>query len=428
MPFKYEIRDPVHGFIQLNEWEKELVNHPSFQRLRRIRQLAWTEMVYPGATHTRFSHSLGVMQVAIRLYAGLVARYSDILINEFRYTKDALRGRQQQLVRLAALLHDIGHAPFSHALEELMPECEDTKKPYVHEDYTIGILEHSMRDVIENHPFNKQNYGLTVQDITDLFKDPPKGENLLWRELITSQLDADRMDYMLRDSHHTGVAYGRYDLDRIAATIALVKLPDQSGYTIGIDEDGTHAAEGLLIARYMLFTQVYFHKTRVIYDYHLKELLAELLSRNRGKFPAPDTKKGVKEFLCWDDWRVYSALNADQSSEHEKILRERNHYRLLKETPEVPLPEHLEQMDTLSGLLESNGVDYARINAGKSWYKTDSGKEIYVKLGKAALSRGTVPLSEISYAIKGLLPIRQSRIYVPSQQRAQAQKLANKCG
>ena len=113
----YEFRDPVHGFIQVNDWERDVINHSAFQRLRRIKQLAWTDMVYPGATHTRFEHSLGVMHVATQLFDALTRRQPE-LFKELDYETT---GKPRQLVRLAALLHDIGHAPFSHAAEELFP-------------------------------------------------------------------------------------------------------------------------------------------------------------------------------------------------------------------------------------------------------------------------------------------------------------------
>src|SRR5438874_8698888 len=109
-----EIRCPVHGFITLNDWEWEIISQPVFQRLRRIRQLAWTDQVYPGAMHTRFEHSLGVMHTAALLYSSIVRNSRDVLSNELGYDKAGFR-RNRQLVRLAALLHDTGHSPFSHA-------------------------------------------------------------------------------------------------------------------------------------------------------------------------------------------------------------------------------------------------------------------------------------------------------------------------
>src|SRR6476660_6830599 len=105
----YEFRCPVHGFIEVSDWERQVIAHPAFQRLRRIRQLAWTEQVYPGATHTRFEHSLGVMHLAMRLYDAIVERSEEVLIGDLTYTREGLNA-DRHLVKLAALLHDVGHA------------------------------------------------------------------------------------------------------------------------------------------------------------------------------------------------------------------------------------------------------------------------------------------------------------------------------
>jgi HD superfamily phosphohydrolase len=124
MERKYEIRCPIHGFIELNGWERDIINQPAFQRLRRIRQLGLTDYVYPGAMHTRFEHSLGVMHIATRMYDSIVARSAEVLKAELGYNDDGLR-RDRMIVRLAALLHDVGHAPLSHAAEEIMPTKPD---------------------------------------------------------------------------------------------------------------------------------------------------------------------------------------------------------------------------------------------------------------------------------------------------------------
>ena len=220
-------------------------------------------MVYPGASHTRFEHSIGVMHVVTRMFKNIRLRSGDILTNELNYTDGGL-DRVLALVRICSLLHDIGHGPFSHAAEELMPICEASGKPYEHEAYSAEAVT-LMEDVI-NHPINKKNYGLTVQDIKDFLSGDVSDEgSLLWRRLLSSQLDADRADYLLRDSHHIGVAYGRYDLDRLVSTLAVAIDPEMDAPVLAVEEGGWHASEGFILARYMMFTQVYFHKTRRAY-------------------------------------------------------------------------------------------------------------------------------------------------------------------
>src|SRR5436190_11246330 len=153
----YEFRCPVHGFVSLTDWEREIISLPAFQRLRRIRQLAWTDQVYPGAMHTRFEHSLGVMHTASRLYDSIVRRSREILTRELAYNEAGLE-RDRALVRIAALLHDVGHAPFSHAAEELFPPRHSDTERYKHEQYSAAIVRRHFKDVIENHPFNSTNY------------------------------------------------------------------------------------------------------------------------------------------------------------------------------------------------------------------------------------------------------------------------------
>lgn len=149
-----------------------------------------------------------------------------------------------------------------------------------------------------------------------------------WRQLIDGQMDADRMDYLLRDSLHAGVDYGRYDWRRLRNTIQVIEMPQNDnetplGYRIGIAEGGFHAAEALVLARYYMFTQVYFHKTRVAYDHHFQEALSVLLN---GCFPEP-TPKSIGLYHKWDDWKVLGELAGGGGGEHGRRLRERNHYR-----------------------------------------------------------------------------------------------------
>ena len=311
-PEPYEVRDPIHGFIRLNQIEWDVINHPDFQRLRRIRQLAWTDMVYPGAMHTRFEHSLGVMHVAAQLFDALKRRSREILRSEYDYSDEGL-ARQRLIIRLAALLHDLGHSPFSHAAEEIFPINPDDRKQYSHEDYSAAILRHGLESIIENHPHAK-NIGIRAEDVLAIFATPaPSARELVWKDLVSGQMDADRMDYLLRDAYHSGVQYGHYDLGRVVHTLRLCADHETGGHYIGVEEDGIHAVEGLLIARFMMFTQLYFHKTRTIYDYHLTETLKELLKSTNSEFPPPSH---IAEYLKWDDWRVLGAIAAGKGGIH----------------------------------------------------------------------------------------------------------------
>ena len=428
MQKSYEIRDPVHGFIKISEWERDIINHSAFQRLRRIKQLAWTDMVYPGASHSRLEHSLGVMHVVSNLFDSIAERQKDFL-GRLGYNSSGL-DRLRSLIRLAALLHDIGHSPFSHAGEGIFPVCIDTGQKYEHEEYSAAIVKFELRDVIENNQFNRTNFRITADDVAGFFVGSPSLDCLLWRDLLTSQMDGDRMDYLLRDAYHAGVNYGKYDLNRLIATIRLIERPETpestGGYSLGIDEDGVHAAEGLILARYMMFTQLYFHKTRVAYDYHLVEAIREVLMPHGGTFPQPNSREAVQEYLNWDDWRVLGAIAEGKGGEHGEILKQRNHYRRLRETPEVPSIDDLEWIDGLLQELKILGA--VRRDAGKSWYKFHQVNDEILVLKESGRRRGksVAPLSQLSPVVKGLKSVKQSRIYIPEGNRKEAEKVAER--
>lgn len=408
----YEIRCPVYGFVTLNDWEWQIISQPAYQRLRRIRQLAWTDYVFPGAMHTRFEHSLGVMHMATMLYDGIAQRSREILRSELGYNEDGLR-RHKALVRLTALFHDIGHGPFSHAAEELLPFRNGTDGDrYVHEEYSAAIVRRYFNSVISNHPLNT-NYGFSAEDIANLLEDKPEaGKALFWRDLITGQLDADRMDYLLRDSLHCGVSYGRYDWERLAYTVIAVPPTAEGGPRVGVTDGGWHAAEGLIVARYFMFTQVYFHKTRVIYDYHLQNALSALLPC--GQFPPP-TGDALDQYLRWDDWRVLGLLAGGDGGEHGRRLSSRDHFREVTRTPESPSSDDLARLNDWRTAL--GDLLAAEIPAEKSWYKMGSA-DVQV-LAETPTSEAK-PLSTYSSIVRGMQPIEQVRLYVRPEHRADA--------
>ncbi len=422
----YEIRDPIHGFIQFNDWERELINHPIFQRLRRIRQLGLTEMVYPGAMHTRFEHSIGVMHVATKMFDQIVNRQKHYLKELLNYNDEDFE-RAKTIVRLAALLHDLGHSPFSHAGEGLMLLNKEKAKPYKHEDYSAAIVELMLKDTIELHPLNK--YEIKAHTVANFLKGIPSlgRELLLWRNIIDSQLDADRADYLLRDSHHIGVAYGRFDLDRILVTILVKPDPDTAAPILVVKESGGHAVEGLILARYMMFTQVYFQHTRRVFDYHATELLKLLLKKsqglckrnNIGVFPPPVSIKNLEDYLRWCDCRVWGLLTQGEGGEHGARIIKRDHYRRVHDTPEVPNEKEIKVAETLFHSFEKHGAFLDR--AEESWYKLED-DDIPILTRDETI----MPLSAWSNLIAGLKPINKLRVYVDSEFREQAEKYRDK--
>lgn len=428
MTKRYEIRDPIHGFIKIDEWERDIINHSVFQRLRRIRQLGFTDMVYPGAMHARFEHSLGVMHLATKMFNEIVARRKDFLKSTLHYTETGI-DKDRIIIRFASLLHDLGHAPFSHAAEGLMDINPDTGKPYKHENYSAAIVELLMSDVIENHPLN-QNYGFKAKDIANILNNDissASARSLLWRNLVSSQLDADRADYLLRDSHHIGVAYGNFDINRLLVTLT-VALDDEDNAILAIEKGGEHAAEALLLARYMMFTQVYFQHTRIAYDHHSVEAIKHLLKENQKDsgldnieaFPPPTTVENLKKYIEWDDWKVFGDLKKGMGEKHGSILLNRNHYRCVFETPEIPDIEDLESFEKAQQLLLpfESFVDCAE----KSWYKM-SNNEIPILYDQMSNGKEKlINLSRLSPVVAGLKSVARKRIYVNVRQKEAAKQ------
>lgn len=395
----YEIRCPVHGFVALNDWEKQIVSQPAFQRLRRIRQLAWTDQVYPGAMHTRFEHSLGVMHTAALLYDSIVRNAKDVLSEELGYDEAGFR-RNRQLVRLAALLHDTGHSPFSHGSEELFPDQDNGKGKFMHEQYSAVIVRGPLRRAIEDHKSNQGNYGFSADDVAALIEGRAGAkQGIFWRDLVDGQMDADRMDYLLRDSHHAGVQYGRFDLHRLISTMTAIPGVEGRPPRLGIEEGGWHAAEALVLARYFMFTQVYFHKTRVAYDIHLREALKELLPNRH--FPKP-TPEELDRFLDWDDWRVLGLLAEGKGGEHGKRLSERRHYRMVYQTNEIQTEADRQKLARVREVLGELVTE--EVPAGKSWYKRGA-TDIAVYRNHEG-QKCVAPLSEHSNVARHLEPIQ----------------------
>ena len=247
----HEIRDPVHGLVKLSKKEIAVINTGTFQRLRRIRQLALAFLVYPGALHTRFDHSIGVMHIAGRICDRLKQLEPKLITDG-----------DVERIRLASLLHDIGHGPFSHVSEYLLDQygrtgTRDGKsvREKIHEKVTV--------DIIKNDPEIEKI--LSDEERTFVVRMIQRKETRDFRrEIVSSDLDADKMDYLLRDSYFAGVQYGKYDLEKIIESFRVWKSKNESYLTMS--DEGIYALEQLLLAKRHMTQQVYRHRIRSISD------------------------------------------------------------------------------------------------------------------------------------------------------------------
>ena len=341
----FRIRCPIHGFIHFSANERRIVDHWIFQRLRFIRQLALTELIYPGATHTRFEHSFGVLEMATRSFDSLATKHGGLLETRFRDVaaiRDHPMGKARQVLRLAALLHDIGHVCFSHAAEKVIFKGGD------HEGFSQTILR--QKDLLGGM-LDGQYWEGCAELVADVLKGVPSlvPQLLVLHDIVSGQMDADRGDYLLRDSLHCGVDYGRFDFRRLIESLELFEDDELGRLEIALNRDGVHAFEALILARYQMNTQVYYHRLRRIYDYYLTQYLKALDQEAQ-------LNRDTLATLAHNDTTMMASIlhDARQSSgERAKWARrifERNHHRAIHETGEKA---NYKDIDALKHLMKS---------------------------------------------------------------------------
>ena len=301
------LRDPIHGYIHVDlkvVWD--CINAKEMQRLRRIHQLGGDFQVYHTAEHSRFSHSLGVYEIVRRM------------VYEIDQLREVLSDYEKAVVMLAGLLHDIGHGPFSHAFEGI--------STYKHEEYTVKIIMENS----EIHQILAACDARLPEDVASIIQYRHAKECM--NQLVSGQLDADRMDYLLRDAYFTGTSYGKFDLERILRTIRV-----KNGRIV-VKASGIHSVEDYIMARYHMYWQVYLHPVARSYE----TLLSILFRRMKEVYALhPEYLSDVKmfhPFLCGADAGIDALYRLDESAAlygfselvtcRDEILRDIS-YRLL---------------------------------------------------------------------------------------------------
>lgn len=422
-----EVRDPLHGAIRVEAAELLLIDHPAFQRLRHVRQLGFSEMSFPGATHSRYLHSLGTMEVATRAYDAMFAHWI--------FATPANRVAFRQMVRLAALLHDLGHTPLSHAAEFAMPTVDGLELPALldrpstrpdqvatHEDMTLKfLLASSFRRALEEaFPFPAEAVaGLIDRELQvdpTLYVDGGQDYRPVLSQLVSSELDADRMDYLARDSYFSGVKYGYVDL----AWLLRSMRPHAEGDRIHLALDGRalYTLEHLLLARYHMFLMVYFHYRSVAYEQLLREFLAE----GGDGYAIPGDPDRYVEF---DDAHLLGVLRRSDHPAARRIV-ERRGYLLL-----------LERHGTGEGRLVQDEV--ARLDDGEIAYQHVTSRGVVSKYMRARRSTDEPPIFVVWRSAVDHVRVepldratdlfekyararRISRIYVPEEQLERARR------
>lgn len=275
MELKY-IRDPIHGYLEINELEKKIIDSWPVQRLRGIKQLSVAYHVYPGGDHARFSHALGTMHLA-----GAIA---DVLAQSGVISKE-----ERQLVRIAGLLHDIGHGPFSHSFEEVLVKHRGLN----HEEMGKRVIKESeLADRISE-------IGYSAREVVDLAFGKGMEKKHYLHQIVASQIDADKLDFLVRDSYYTGVEYGKIDIRRLIQAMSVY------GDDIAIDLKALFALEAFMIARYEMFLAVYYH-----HAVRAAEILLHKAMDCAHEIAGLTTFDSIEEFLRMDDAFVLVKLRS----------------------------------------------------------------------------------------------------------------------
>ena len=267
MTFRKIINDPVYGFITIDDkFIYHIISHPYYQRLRRIHQMAFAELVYPGAVHSRLHHSLGAYHLLCNA------------LQELKGKGALISSEEEQAVKIAVLLHDIGHGPYSHALENILI------KDVSHEEISLMIMQRM-----------NQEFEGKMQMAIDIFTN--KYSKKFLHQLVSGQLDVDRMDYLIRDSFFTGVTEGIIGYDRI---IKMLTVHDGE---LMIEEKGIYSIEKFLVSRRFMYWQVYLHKTVLCAE----KMLGKIIERAR-EIRAPAASEVFNNFLH----KKYEAKNREE--------------------------------------------------------------------------------------------------------------------
>jgi uncharacterized protein len=417
-------RDSVHNIIRVDTADQvgslvaKLIDTAEFQRLRRIRQLGLAHFAYQGAEHSRFTHSLGAYHLATRILDRLSSRYS--ISNEDRTA-----------VRIAALVHDIGHGPFSHVVESILH--------FHHEDFSVEAVLSDSTGIGKELRGHSRDLNKKIADIIcGQFAPVALGQ------LVSSQLDVDRMDYLLRDSLMTGVKYGIFDLEWIIKSLEI----DEAADRLYVSAPGIYAVEDYLQARYYMYRQVYFHRTLRSAEAVLHSLLRralELFKDGKPVWFAEETpfekvlqgkKLDLHEHLSLDDSDVLFHIKQWCSSEDTILadLSDRFLNRRLFKAFDLDMTEEkrLDFIQSVNGCVESHGLEASYYviedKAGDVphfFYAPDNSKPKDLIFVEDGFSRSAIrEISEVSSAVRGLQTgYRIHRLCFPAELKAEIEAI-----
>lgn len=421
-----EIRDPVHGSIYYSDAEVAVLDTPEYQRLRKIKQLGFSEYSYPGATHNRYIHSIGVGHLA-----GLVF---DTIFRAYPFQKSSHKLKYRQCLRLAALLHDIGHGPLSHTTEQVMPPLNELMvSAYTdqnqngrrahHEDYTIKyITESPLAETIRKQFPDFEPYHVaclvdkSLPSKDDFFIDGSLDFRPILSQIVSSELDVDRMDYLERDSYFCGTNYGKIDMGWLVQNLTF-HIQDSQIF-LALNRRALYAFDDFLISRHHMYLMVYFHHKSIIYE----EMLNRYLTSTDCDFILPAQ---IEEYTQYNDYKLYEHLGSAKNKWAKRIA-ERRPFKVLLElhnTTDSSRPERIRQRLASENLEVIWASSKARLSKYHSSSVLDLATPIFVV---DQYDRWDQPIrieqsTEIFHKYEGARII--DRIYVQPEQYSAAEKI-----
>lgn len=426
-----DVRDPVHGNIPLADAEVAVLDCKAYQRLRAIKQLGFSEFSFPGATHNRYIHSIGVCHLAGVAF--------DCIFSGFEFSKPEVRARLRQTVRLAAMLHDIGHGPLSHASEEVMPKLSELNvrayekramRPAAgiqanHEDYTIKfITDSSLTKVLKDNFSDIDPFHIaclidkTLQLDDDFFMDGGMDFRTILSQVVSSEMDVDRMDYLERDAYFCGTNYGKVELAWLMNN--LTYHPKEGRLHLALNRRALYTFDDFLLARHHMHLMVYFHHKSIIYE----ELLYRYLTGKECSFFVP---ADIETYIRCTDQALYQHLEKVQDPWARRLV-DRRPFRMLfelhsKSKDEIGRPAAIAKALEQEGIPVIHSSSQARLSKYHGGSEIDKALQIYV-VDKYDYRAEPYPIQESTEIFKRYEDIRQiDRIYVAPEDFDRGEKI-----
>ena len=369
---KTKICDPLYAYIYLDQGEKSLVDHFIFQRLRFIQQLGFVEQVFPSGTGNRFSHSLGVCHLAGEAFDSIFSKNKSLRISESK------KREFRRTLKMAALLHDVGHGPLSHSSEAFMPQVKelglkdflntDFERQACHEDYSVkfiiekeglytAIKQVGLEPLAIAQLLHREFFGGE-----DFFKEGGLNFLPLLRQIISSDFDVDRMDYLHRDSLYCGVKYGLIDFAWLVSHFDCHVWNNQVFLAIG--REGLYTLESFILGRQHMRSVVYFHHKPVIYN----KMLQKYAEGCHWKLPSD-----IQNYACFIDSKLFDRLKSDDNIWAKRIIERKAYLRFYEciffESSKKYKTEQLDRIKSLKKDLERKEIDFIEINSEKDSIK-----------------------------------------------------------